>query len=319
MQLLGAQERPVTSLLYTGESPDTHLHLSSENRSLGACEDAQAAAASAFLLDMVAAAARCLCAGNAVQAAPARHTVPESGPQGTAPDASQTDAHAGTVNGAAASRSAPAGLAPNGADGPGANPHDCTGLHDLEGLSDAALLASTAASLADVAERLAARARDREGVWTGHYNSGGTPSADAGAKRLALVYSAVVAAGAALAESSACETHGPPDPDEGSNKPFNGSIRWASPSPGSAPAGDDGDDWGDGDCGGGRSGFQTAEGRDPGAGSTGSAVPPDGSEGREGAARGAAGGAGLPDGDGDLLAARERCLQVPHFYWSTHT
>ena len=175
------------------------------------------------------------------------------------------------------------------------------------GVGDAALLSSTAASLADLAERLAARAGPSApdsgapgGVGNGH-GSGARAGTMTDGTRLGLVYPALLAAGAALTESLE-------------------SARLRSGSPGGPPAmgqATDADEWGE-DMGGEgfEQGFQAAGSLE----AVRAAEAPLRHEGEQQAeANGRAGAAHSGAGNGEeegeaaaLLAARERCLQVAH-------
>ena len=187
------------------------------------------------------------------------------------------------------------------------------GGHDSEsglgsgaaGVSDAALLSSTAASLADLAERLAARAGSsapgseaRASAGNG-YGSGARPSTITEGTRLGLVYPALLAAGAALTESLE-------------------SARLPCTSTGGPPAvgqATDADEWGE-DMGGEgfEQGFQAVDSPE----ALPSAEAPLDHAGEQqaeadGGPGGAHSGAGKEEEEGEaatLLAARERCLQV---------
>ena len=173
------------------------------------------------------------------------------------------------------------------------------------GASGAALLSSTAASLADLAERLAARAGSsapgseaRASAGNG-YGSGARPSTMTEGTRLGHVYPALLAAGAALTESLE-------------------SARLPCTSTGGPPAvgqATDADEWGE-DMGGEgfEQGFQAADSPE----AVPSAEAPLGHAGEQqaeanGGAGGAHSGAGKEEEEGEaaaLLAARERCHQV---------
>lgn len=175
----------------------------------------------------------------------------------------------------------------------------------VAGVSDAALLSSTAASLADLAERLAARAGSSapgSGAPAGagsRHGSGARAGTMADGTRLGLVYPALLAAGAALTESLE-------------------SARLRSGSTGGPPAmgqATTADEWGE-DMGGEgfEQGFQAADSLE----AVPAAETPLGHAGEQqadanGCAGGAHSGAGKGEEEGEaaaLLAARERCLQV---------
>jgi hypothetical protein len=295
---------------------------------------AQAAAARDFLDDAVSAAARRMCAAAAAQAPRNAHAgayPARDAPAGEAAGAMRGSGAAGaTRSSGAAGR--PDGAAGDGDAGGDVRAQGLQGLHargtaapepdgdglNQQGMSDADLLAATAASLAAMAERLAARAHsertERKACSEG--GAGGAADGRAGAAggggelppgaRLGLVFSALVAALRALAASGSCGGEPPARAD-----PDGADDAGAGP-----PADIEADDWGEASDDG---GFQAAEA--PSASAANGAAP--GAEaGSERSGRQDVGCAGVraePEGGepaGRLagahgpLAAQERCLQA---------
>ena len=295
---------------------------------------AQAAAARDFLDDAASAAARRIHAAAAAQSPCNAHAgayPARDAPAGEAAGAAHDSGAAGaTRSGGAVGR--PDGAAGDGDAGGGARAQDLQGLHaqgaaatepdgdglEQEGMGDSDMLAATAASLAAMAERLAARAHAERtergdcsegaagGAADGRAGAGGGGKELPPGARLGLVFSTLVAALRALAASGSCGGEAPARAD-----PNVADDKGAGP-----PADIEADDWEEASDDG---GFQAAEAPSA-ATANGAALRSDGGSERNGRQGEGSGGARAEPEDGEpvrrqagahgLLAAQERCLQA---------
>ena len=283
--------------LVASRALQSHRALSEPCRRSGA----QAAAAQAFLVDAVAATAQRLNSAGACESG----TATGADIVADRPRAAKQAATC-TGNGAFEGRADPGSAHSEGTHAPGSGPGS-----GFAWVSDAELLASTAASVADLAEHLAARAGSpapgsgvHANAGTGHGSSGTGTTTDGA--RLRLVYYALLAAGAALTESIE-----------------HARLRCGSAAgPRTVGQAADADEWGNDLANEGfQQGFQAAE--SPNAMPAAEIFLLGGAAEQQAEANGGAGGTHsgtggcgeAPEGEAALLAARERCLQVartPH-------